>query len=332
MTKTISQLYTDNPITVDTDTLVEGVGDPGGSPASGAFKLSQLMLNRYRVVVSVNSNNLTVALKHLDGTSDPSTNKPLYFKIGNSVRSVTSALSITINAGTNWFASGDAQLATQLVPYFVYVLYDSNSSAVALTIGRKPYFRLVSETSATTTNESHIYGYSGFKSTDEMENIGYFEATLSATPGFTWTVPTFTNSNLKNYPVYETRDFTFVPQWTNLTVGNGTLTASYKICYRTVMGAVYMLLGNTSSVGSVVSHTIPFSTQLADTHPVGILRILDASASVAFSGLVQITSGVMALRALNIVSTYLAGANLSSTVPMTWTTSDLITHTFAYPM
>jgi hypothetical protein len=35
--------------------------------------------------------------------SDPSVSNPVYIRIGDTVRSITSALSVTKNAGTNWF-------------------------------------------------------------------------------------------------------------------------------------------------------------------------------------------------------------------------------------
>jgi hypothetical protein len=82
---------------------------------------------------------------------------------------------------------------------------------VALTTGRKPYYRLVSDASATTTSENHIFNYANFTSSDNLENIGYFEATLSAGAGYTWTVPTFTNSNLRNAPTTISRRMSYQP-------------------------------------------------------------------------------------------------------------------------
>ena len=54
-----------------------------------------------KIVPSVASNNLTVAIKGLDGNNPSSTN-PIYVRIGDTIRSITSALSVTKNAGTNW--------------------------------------------------------------------------------------------------------------------------------------------------------------------------------------------------------------------------------------
>ncbi len=65
-----------------------------------------------KIVPSVASNNLTVALKTLAG-NNPSVSDPVFIRIGDTVRAITSALSVTKNAGTNWGNAGGAELATQ---------------------------------------------------------------------------------------------------------------------------------------------------------------------------------------------------------------------------
>src|SRR5690606_19243390 len=55
-----------------------------------------------KLAVSVNSNNLTVAIKTLAG-NDASTSDPIYIMINGVLRTLTTALSVTKNAGTNWF-------------------------------------------------------------------------------------------------------------------------------------------------------------------------------------------------------------------------------------
>lgn len=50
---------------------------------------------------------------------------------------------------------------------------------------------------------------------------------------------------------------TFVPSWTNLTVGNGTLTARYSQIGKKVKIFIAFVLGNTSAVGGDISFTPP---------------------------------------------------------------------------
>jgi len=77
-----------------------------------------------KIDVSVASSDLTVAIKTLSG-NNPSTSEPVYVRIGDTVRSITSALSVTRNDGTNWFNSGSSELATFEVDYFVYLGYNA---------------------------------------------------------------------------------------------------------------------------------------------------------------------------------------------------------------
>ena len=59
------------------------------------------MANNYQIVTSVNAGSLTVTIKDYNG-NDFSPQSPLTIRIGNSVRNVTSPLSVTVNAGSNW--------------------------------------------------------------------------------------------------------------------------------------------------------------------------------------------------------------------------------------
>ena len=213
--KTLPELYTDNPVSIDPGDLGYVVENTGTTPAEGAFKLSQLMFNRYKLSVTVSANDLVVALKHEDGT-DPSADRPLYFKIGDSLRACTAALSKTLPDGTSWFNSGAAELGTKEIDYFAYAIWNTTPATDILDLGiaRAPYFNVYSDASATTTNEKYLAYANGSApaATDDMVNIGRFAATLSLTgTGHLWTVPTFTTVNLKNRPTFETRWLDYVP-------------------------------------------------------------------------------------------------------------------------
>jgi hypothetical protein len=182
----------------------------------------------YKLSVTVSSNDLIVALKHPDD-SDPSTDKPLYFLIGSTLRSVTAATSITLADATNWYNAGGAELATKEIDYFLYAVWDSNSSVVAIGPARIPYGRLVSDFNATSTNEKYLGNYANYTSTDEVTVIGRFAATLSAGAGYTWTVPTFTNINLIHGPVFETRRLDWTPTITGYSANPTTTSYQYII-------------------------------------------------------------------------------------------------------
>jgi len=179
-----------------------------------------------KIVPTVASNNLTVALKGLDG-NDPSATNPVYVRIGNAIQSVTSALSLTANAGSNYLNLGSAELATKETDLFVYLWM--RSSEVRLAISRIPYANLFDDfTNSSTAEKGWIASNSaGSSSGDEFVNIGRFAATLSAGAGYTWSVPTFTAANLIQRPIYETRKLASVSVLTGLSVS--TYTGLYYI-------------------------------------------------------------------------------------------------------
>jgi len=175
--------------------------------------------------VSVASNNLTVAVKTLQGT-DPSPTNPVGIWIGNTLRWITEALSISANAGTNWFNAGSAELATIEINYFAYIGYNA-TDGITLGFARIPCARLYSDFNTTTTNERYarISTITNAAAGDNYVNVGRFAATLSAGAGYTWSVPTFTNANLIQEPIYETRWFSPSP----VVVGfSGTPTKNMK--------------------------------------------------------------------------------------------------------
>lgn len=185
--------------------------------------------------VSVASNNLTVAISTSPTSQvNPTASNPVYIWIGDTLRSITSALSETANAGTNWFNSGSAELATREIDYFVYAGFNA-TDGITLGFSRIPYARLYSDFNTTSTNErfARISTITNAAAGDNYVNIGRFAATLSAGPGHTWSVPAFTNANLIQEPIYETRELTATHtiNWSGGTTNPTTDTAvlKYKI-------------------------------------------------------------------------------------------------------
>lgn len=121
---------------------------------------------------------------------------------------------------------------------------------------------------------------------------------------------------------------TWSPSWTNLTVGNGTVTAKYTKIGKTVLYRLSFVLGNTSSVGSSISFSLPVTsvsyTGTATTQVLGRGRILDSGTAAFEAHCVWTSTTTMSVRVLLANATYLTDLGLSSTTPMTWTTGDEI--------
>jgi hypothetical protein len=111
----------------------------------------------------------------------------------------------------------------------------------------------------------------------------------------------------------------WTPTYTNLTVGNGTVSARYQQIGKTINFEFYFQMGSTSSMGSIPQITMPvapkfyakgFDIYVQDfgtTTYWGMADTFDAK----FYPTVTLTNG-----------TYATIAYFNSTTPMTWTTSD----------
>ena len=222
------------------------------------------LLNGY-IRATVASNNLTLAISTSSSSQvDPTAANPVYVWIGDTLRSITGALSIAANAGTNWFNSGSSELATKEIDYFAYIGYNA-TDGVVLGYARIPYARLYSDFNTTNTNERYarISTITNAASGDNYVNIGRFAATLSAGAGYTWTVPTFDNANLIQEPIYETRTLSWQPTYS----GSGSMTytsvTTTEALYCVLPNGLYRIQlftqGTTGGTGSsVLQATLPF--------------------------------------------------------------------------
>jgi hypothetical protein len=129
--------------------------------------------------------------------------------------------------------------------------------------------------------------------------------------------------------------FNYSPTPTNLTVGNGTLTARYFILPNglTFVG-IELVFGSTTSItGAGPTFSIPNTgITLGVAQLQGIARLSDASASTVYQGTVVIQSGTTSVGAtvINVAGTYAVNTSITSTVPMTWTTSDAYSIYYSY--
>lgn len=245
---------------------VSGEGWKELSPNQNNAPVQGGLVNGY-ISRSVASNNLTVAIKTLSG-GDPSATDPVYCRVGNTVRAITAALTVTKNAGTNWCNAGGAELATKEVDYFVYLGYNA-TDGVVIGFSRIAHARVYSDFNTTTTDERYaaISTITTAAATDEYEVIGRFNATLSAGAGYTWSVPA--TSVVVSRPIYETRWMDWAPAYSasgSLTYTSVTTTsAKYKINGDRVM----YYLTSTGTLGGSASNalmaTVPLDSSITST-------------------------------------------------------------------
>lgn len=217
------------------------------------------MLNG-KIVTSVTSNNLTVAIKTLAG-ADPSASDPVYVQIGNTVRSITSALSITVNAGTNWFNSGSTELATKEVDYFVYLGYNT-TNGVVLGFSRIPYARTYGDFNTTSTDELYaaISNITNATSADEYEVVGRFNAILSAGAGYTWSLPS--PSIVISRPIFETRWLSWQPTYSGAVSMTFTSVTTTQAVYKINSDMVTVSIDVNGTTGGTASYAVQISAPI----------------------------------------------------------------------
>lgn len=219
-----------------------------------------------KIVTSVASNNLTVALKTLAG-NDPSASDPVYILLAGGVRSITSALSIVMNAGTtNRFNAGSTELRTQTIDYFLYALWDSANSAVRLISSRIPYALTYADFNSTSTNERYGQLSSGSPaSSSVVAVIGRYDAILSfSSPNYNWSLPG--SPIIIQRPINYTRWLQWEPTysarpsmtWTSVTTG----LARYRIEDRTMTLKIraFGTTSGTASAGLLITVPLTYDT------------------------------------------------------------------------
>ena len=212
-----------------------------------------------KISVTVATNNITVALKTKSG-GNPSATDPVSIWINGTLRRCTAPLSVTKNAGTNWFNAGAAEFATLEQDYFVYIIWNTTPATDIVDIGfaRIPYGRIYSDFSGTTTSEKYLASSTTPTSTDDLCVVGRFAATLSATAAFNWSVPTYTSINKIDVPIYETRLLTYAPTLTGYSVAPTATVYRYQIKNNTMK--VHMTQGtNGTSNATTISATAPMA-------------------------------------------------------------------------
>ncbi len=268
--------------------LVATEADEFSSKLNGAAPINafapQGFLQNGKIVVT-DAAGITVAIKTLAGT-DPSATDPVYVRIGDTVRTISAALSVAKADGTNWCNAGSAELATKEIDYFVYLGYNA-TDGVVIGFSRIPSAAQYSDFSVTTTNEKYcaISTITTAASTDYYEVVGRFAATLSAGAGYTWSVPTFTAINLIQRPIYETRVLTWLPTWAGWT--NNTSTMNYKVVGNQMI--IYPWGGGGTSNSATTTGTLPFI--YAGTSCVFPIGVIDNSAWQAAVGRLYLGNG-----------------------------------------
>ena len=130
--------------------------------------------------------------------------------------------------------------------------------------------------------------------------------------------------------------FNYSPTLTNVTEGNGSKVAKFSLNGKSIHYWGTFTFGNSSSMGTSPSIGLPINLHSSflttDNYGIGHAHIQD-DASAAFNGILRVdSSSTLTLLCWVATGTYVAHAGVTSTVPMTWTTSDSFSWNITYPI
>jgi len=120
---------------------------------------------------------------------------------------------------------------------------------------------------------------------------------------------------------------TWSPTLANLTLGNGSVSAKYRQVGKTVNYRFKFTLGSTSAVGTGPTFTLPVAPDgsfYAADDSIGIFTGIDAATN-SYPGVVLLVSGsTIRMKVYNAAGTYVLAADITSTVPFTWGSGDIL--------
>lgn len=189
------------------DTQVQWVAPAGSTIDADLYK--------YSIVTSVNSWNLTVALKNYLW-QDPSATTPVKWQDWSwTIRTITSAVSSILGSWFNMFNAWSSELATKEIDFFTYIWRKTSNWAFYLIPARFPNAIVKEDFSTTMTHEKWGAYADNLDAWDKVVNIWRFNAILSGGAGYTWSLPS--TSVIINRPCFETRwlDYTPILSWSN---------------------------------------------------------------------------------------------------------------------
>jgi len=119
-------------------------------------------------------------------------------------------------------------------------------------------------------------------------------------------------------------DQAWVPTWTNLTIGSGTVTARYIEAADMVIAYIKVALAADSSISGAVSFTLPAAPGGDAAAVLGFATLRDTGVAQYSAVCYKNAGGDCEIRVNKSDATYVTQAALSATVPFTWGNADEI--------
>ena len=122
----------------------------------------------------------------------------------------------------------------------------------------------------------------------------------------------------------------YTPALTNITLGNGVLSAKYVRVNKFIFGQIKFVLGSTSAIGSTPTFGLPVTGATVVGEAPCQVYCLDSGVAFYFAGGLMGTTVITPVT-MQTAGTYLTNSsNFTATVPFTWATNDYISISFCY--
>lgn len=128
-------------------------------------------------------------------------------------------------------------------------------------------------------------------------------------------------------------EFAYTPSWTNVTLGAATNVGYFSIRQRQVFYRLSLTMAADTSVTGSIQMTIPVTTGYTTDSNNHHCSYADSGSAGNVPAFVEYVNGTtMVMRAMKVDGTYMSFAATSATVPITWTTNDVIRVAGIYQM
>ena len=122
----------------------------------------------------------------------------------------------------------------------------------------------------------------------------------------------------------------YTPTWTNVTIGNATVDVSFWQANKFVYVRGRVTYGSTTSISGVITMSLPVTARNVSYPVIGQAHFDDAGTAAFYGAVMQASTTTAVFWAFNAAGTYVRETVTSSTVPMTWTTGDILSFVFTY--
>lgn len=126
----------------------------------------------------------------------------------------------------------------------------------------------------------------------------------------------------------------WTPTWSNVTIGNATVTGKYLRIDKLVIAWLTVIWGNTTSASGNIGFSLPVTSAAvagtANVHYIGLGTMYDASGLVYDVNVTHVSTALAGVVAKAANGTWVTNSSAAHNAPVTWTNTDEWSFTLFY--